>query len=169
MSQSPDNDHIDLLINSWNQLLPGKDFSHMELATRLLRTVTLLTKEIMPVIVNAGLNQGEFDVLATLYRNGGRLSPTTLYQRLLITSGAMTNRLATLTEKGLVQRAENPEDKRSIDVILSTEGRLLFEPLLDSYLQQLQRSLNSLEPSQQHVINQGLRPLLLALDARSEA
>lgn len=160
-------DHIDQLIASWQSILPGRDFADMALVTRLLRIYTLLVKRIMPVIERAGLNQGEFDVLATLYRNGGKLSPTTLYQGLLITSGAMTNRLDTLTQKGLVQRVAHPADKRSMEVMISNEGKRLFEPLLELYLQQLACTLPNAE--QRDALNQCLRQLLLHLDADSVA
>lgn len=166
---SPDGalDHIDQLIASWQNTLPGRDFGDMALITRLLRISTLLMKRIMPVIERSGLNQGEFDVLATLYRNGGKLSPTTLYQRLLITSGAMTNRIDTLAQKGLVQRQANPADKRSMEVMISNEGRRLFEPLLDIYLQQLALTLPP--AAAREPINNSLRQLLLHLDAASDA
>ncbi|GEM_PF-2844750 len=160
-------DHIDHLLASWHTTLPGRDFADMALVTRLLRITTLLIKRIMPVIERAGLNQGEFDVLATLYRNGGKLSPTTLYQRLLITSGAMSNRLDTLAQKGLIQRLANPADKRSMEVIISNEGRQLFEPLLEMYLQQLALTLPPAD--QRDALNQGLRQLLLHLDAQPDA
>lgn len=157
-------DHIDGLIDDWKHIAPNRHYADMELATRLLRSVTLLVKHIMPMIQDAGLNQGEFDVLATLCRNGGTLSPTELYQRLLITSGAMTNRLDCLENKGLVQRRANPADKRSMEVKLTPEGRMLFEPLLELYLAKLASTFSSLEQADKTAINHGLRQLLLSLE-----
>lgn len=157
-------DHIDGLIDDWKHIAPNRSYADMELATRLLRSATLLVKHIMPVIQDAGLNQGEFDVLATLCRNGGTLSPTELYQRLLITSGAMTNRLDCLENKGLVQRRANPADKRSMEVKLTPEGRMLFEPLLELYLAKLATTFSPLEQADKTAINHGLRQLLLSLE-----
>ncbi|SNR93813.1 DNA-binding transcriptional regulator, MarR family [Methylobacillus rhizosphaerae] len=166
MLPEPTADHIDQLVKDWETTKPGHDFSGMELATRLWRTATLLLKQSMEIISNAGLNQGEFDVLATLYRNGGSLSPTELYQRLLITSGAMTNRLDTLSQKGLVQRTPHPEDKRSLEVHITTEGRLLFDPIFEIYLEQLKSSLAIIPAEQRQALNQGMRQLLLSLESK---
>lgn len=163
-SQSSTQDYIDRLIANWENISPGRDYRDMELATRLLRTVTLLMKDIMPVINDAGLNQGEFDVIATLYRNGGTLSPTALYQRLLITSGAMTNRLDTLESKGLVERTPDAQDKRSTVVKLTADGRMLFEPLLERYLAKLSSALSPVQEQEREAINQSLRQLLLHLE-----
>ncbi len=48
-----------------------------------------------PLFADAGLQPGEFDVLATLRRSGDpyMLSPTRLYEAAMISSGPMTNRL----------------------------------------------------------------------------
>uniref|UniRef100_UPI001F244674 MarR family transcriptional regulator n=1 Tax=Cronobacter sakazakii TaxID=28141 RepID=UPI001F244674 len=50
------------------------------------------------------------------------LSPTQLYTSLLVTSGAMTNRLNHLEEQGLIKRIADPDDKRSTLVSLTASG-----------------------------------------------
>ena len=56
-----------------------------------------------PLFAKAGLQAGEFDVLATLRRSGApyMLSPTQLYEAAMISSGGMTDRLDRLERAGL--------------------------------------------------------------------
>src|ERR1700709_1769553 len=67
-----------------------------------------------PLFAEAGLQPGEFDVLATLRRSGPpyMLSPHTLYEAAMISSGGMTNRVDRLERAGLVERRPDPNDRR---------------------------------------------------------
>ena len=70
--------------------------------------------------------------LATLYRSGSpyALNPQKLVEALLLTSGAMTNRLDRLEQAGLLTRSPNPEDRRGVIVSLPAEGLRVIKGLL---------------------------------------
>jgi len=57
---------------------------------------------------------GEYLVLAALRRAGPpyRMNPTTLFNSVILSSGAMTNRLDRLEAMGLVERQADPTDRR---------------------------------------------------------
>ncbi|NOE52400.1 MarR family transcriptional regulator [Vibrio cholerae] len=90
----------------------------------------------------AGLTAGEFEVLMTLRGIGYPycLNPSDLQVRLLLSSGAMTNRLTRLERKGLVERNLSRYDRRNVEVTLTEAGRQRIELWLPEYCD-LQSSL----------------------------
>ncbi len=73
-----------------------------------------------------------FDVLATLRRQGQpfRLKPTELYSLLMLSSGAMTNRIDRLEQDGIVTRVRDAEDRRSVMVQLTPKGIQLADTVM---------------------------------------
>ncbi|MFA7082901.1 MAG: MarR family transcriptional regulator [Arcobacteraceae bacterium] len=68
------------------------------------------------ILKEFNINQSELNVLAALYYDGGEyftMSPTSLYDFMLFSSGGMTKLLKKLENKHLIQRIENSSDKRS--------------------------------------------------------
>ena len=73
-----------------------------------------------------GLSKSELDLLvalATTDDNSGRLAPTKLYKHLVFSSGGMTKLLKKLEVKNYISRVENPEDKRSKLVAITSIGK----------------------------------------------
>jgi DNA-binding MarR family transcriptional regulator len=81
-----------------------------------------------------GLSAGARQVLAVLDGDGGSLSPTTIADRLIITTASMTSLLDTLQRRGLVQRAPDVEDRRRVVVTITAEGRRIIRSLLPEML-----------------------------------
>lgn len=57
-----------------------------------------------------------------LLRDHGRMSPSQLGERLIVTRATVTGLLDSLERRGLVRRVANPEDRRSVFVEITTEG-----------------------------------------------
>jgi len=72
-----------------------------------------------------GLNRGEVGVLSALRTASPphRLSPTTLFRGLMLSSAGMTSRLDRLERRALVKRIPDPDDRRGILVELTPAGR----------------------------------------------
>ena len=119
----------------------------------------------------SGLREGEFGVLATLRRAGEpySLSPTQLYKSLLITSGAMTNRLNHLEQQGLIARISDPDDKRSTLVSLTPHGRSLIEQALVVHTATQNSLLENLSLAQREQLGSLLRQVLLTFPAEEIA
>src|SRR3712207_9275915 len=79
-----------------------------------------------------GLDVPSFDVLAALRRAASpyQLTPTALMRTALVTSGAITQRVDRLEEKGLITRVRSQADRRAVVVPL-TQAR---QPSLDAAL-----------------------------------
>ena len=67
------------------------------------------------------------DVLASLYFDGNSLSPTDLYDATIFSSGGMTKVLKKLEERNLIKREASSNDKRSMLISLTKEGKDLIE------------------------------------------
>ncbi len=108
------------------------------------------------------LKMGEFDVLATLRRAGApyRLTPSALIESMMLTSGAMTNRLDKLEKKGLIAREHSKEDRRSVTVELTSDGLLLIDNLILEHVEVQQEFIHGLSNEQKLQVNEALKVLL---------
>lgn len=92
------------------------------------------------------LTPAEFDTLSTLRKVGApyQLSPSSICQANLLSSGGLTKVLKSLEERGLVQRIASKSDKRSRMVQLTAEGIELIEKAMASVLEAKDRLFSSI-------------------------
>jgi DNA-binding MarR family transcriptional regulator len=83
-----------------------------------------LEQRLQEISRTVGLQTGELYVLLALRRSGKpyELRPTDLFRALLVTSGAMTKRVARLQEGGFILRVSANDDGRSELVRLTAKG-----------------------------------------------
>ncbi|MFH8251920.1 MarR family winged helix-turn-helix transcriptional regulator [Microbacterium sp. B2969] len=117
-------DEVDLLIDAWSQRLPGVDLTPLDVMSRLRRVAARLSRLRSAAFRTAKLAAWEFDVLAALRREEPphQLSPAQLIEATMTSSAGMSARLASLMERGLIERQRNPKDGRSVLVRLTDEG-----------------------------------------------
>ena len=116
-----------------------------------------------------GLDNGEFDVLATLLRSGApyRLRPTELYKSLMISSGGLTNRLGRLEKNGLIKRGVSESDARSLLVELTAKGRKLAEQAFREDMAVEAQLLDGLSATEQQQLAGAARPIPLHVFGRT--
>ncbi|HLP89586.1 MAG TPA: MarR family transcriptional regulator [Nostocaceae cyanobacterium] len=136
-------DRIDEILTQWQQELPQLDVAPLAVVGRVLRLAKLLEKHREKVLAKYELNVWSFDVLATLRRQGYpyQLKPTDLYSLLMLSSGAMTNRIDRLEQDGLVIRLRDPSDRRSVIVQLTPKGIQLADTVMPVLLESEQKLL----------------------------
>jgi DNA-binding MarR family transcriptional regulator len=158
-------DHVDVILEQWRRELPELDPAPMGVIGRISRLAQLLQDQMEPVFAEYGLNGGEFDVLASLRRAGApyRLTPSSLSQSLMVTSGGMTKRLKLLEAAGLVSRTPHAADRRSSLVQLTPKGRKLVETVVAAHIENEKRLLSSVEPQSQRELAELLRRMLVAV------
>lgn len=163
------NDLVDLVISQWSAECPNLDFASMSVVTRVFRLNAFATRNVNRSFRQHNLHQGEFDVLATLYRSGSpyALNPQKLVEALLLTSGAMTNRLDRLEQAGLLVRSPNPDDRRGIIVSLTPEGLRVIKLVLKDYLKDLAELLDPLSAAERKQLAGLLKKLLIKHDQES--
>jgi DNA-binding MarR family transcriptional regulator len=127
-----DPDPIDRIREQWARERPDLDTRGFALTGRLLVVGKLLERRVTRVLAPLGLSLWAFDVLATLRRQPPphRLTPTALSRAVLLTPGAMTNRIDRLEADGLVRRESEPSDRRGVRVVLTEVGRELVDRAL---------------------------------------
>src|SRR5436190_2046718 len=76
-----------------------------------------------------GLSHGEYKLLLRLTTRSAdnRMSAGDLSRTLMLSSGAMTNRLDRLEEAGMIRRVRDPRDRRSVHVELTSYGKKLID------------------------------------------
>lgn len=161
-----DNDHVDTIVGQWHNQRPDLDVSGMEVIGRIGRLERLIRPRLNEVFSKHGLESWEFDVLATLLRTGEphQLTPGALLESTMITSGAMTNRIDRLEQRGLVERLKNPADKRQVLVTLTTKGHTIVNAAVDDHVTNEAVILAGLGDKQQKQLIDLLRQLHLSLD-----
>lgn len=159
-------DHVEQRRWQWAQELPDVDTVGMAVLGRA-RWITLRARpQIEEVFIRHGLDTGEFDVLSTLRRAGPpyRLRPTELFQSLMISSGGLTDRLMRLEKAGLVTRVPSEEDKRSLLVELTEEGRVRAEAAFREDMAVEARMLEALDPQEREQLARLLAKLAGAME-----
>ncbi|MEV0029244.1 MarR family transcriptional regulator [Nocardia sp. NPDC050793] len=158
-------DAVDLITEHWGRERPDVDVSPMHIIGRITRLSRLLEQDLKRFFAGHGLEFWEFDVLATLRRSGGAegLTAGALNRAAMVTSGAITNRIDRLAAKGLVERVPSAEDRRSIRVRLTAEGRKLVDELLPLHIANEQRLLEALGAQDREELTALLRRLAESL------
>lgn len=156
----------------WERERPDIDAKVMALIGRLLEATHLLERDwFSPLAAQFELQQGEFDVIATLRRSGDpyALTPTQLHEGLMLSSGAMTSRLDRLERKGLIERTPSPNDRRSVLVRLTPAGLALIDRVLPLHVTNEQQALASLTSKEQKLLNELLAKLVAGLHKKPSA
>ena len=162
-------DRIDKILEQWQREAPQLDVSALRVTGRVLRIARLLEKHRESVLAEFGLNVWSFDMLATLRRQGPpyQLKPTDLYELLMLSSGAMTNRIDRLEQDGVVVRVRDPEDRRSVSVQLTPKGIELTNTVMPVLFEREQQFLEQFTKAETQTFTKLLRQFLLMLDANS--
>ncbi|WP_085033826.1 MarR family winged helix-turn-helix transcriptional regulator [Ensifer aridi] len=161
-----DKDHVDKILAQWRRERPELDVSAMGLLGRLARLRAHVSREQEKVFAEHGLTSASFDVLATLRRSGPpfQLSPGDLLAATMVTSGTMTNRIDQLEKAGLVERLNNPEDRRGVIIALTPEGLKRINAAATAHVANQQRLVAGLAPGDREALDALLRKFLATLE-----
>lgn len=161
-------DHVDLLIGQWARERPDLDTSLLRIAARLVRLSRYLERATAEHLTPWELSEGEQNVLAALRRAGPpyELTPTELYRSLLVSSGAMTNRLDRLEDAGLLRRTPDEADRRRIRVQLTDRGRDVVDAAIDAHRDALETIFEGLSSTDADQLEELLRGVLRRIEER---
>ena len=106
-------------------------------------------------------------MLAALRRAGApyQLSPKSLLQQTLVSSGTMTNRIDRLVARGLVERRTDPNDGRGILVQMSAQGLTRVDAAITRLVDAEAELLDGLSAADAERLAALLRKLSLGFDA----
>ena len=161
-----DMDHVSKILAQWNRERPDLDVGPMGVLGRITRLRALLAQAIDAELAKHGLSRSSFDVLATLRRSGApyRLSPGELLATTMVTSGTMTNRIDQLEKAGLVERQNNPEDRRGVIIALTEKGFATVDAAVTAHVANQHRLIAALSQEERKALDSLLEKFLSALE-----
>jgi len=109
------------------------------------------------------LTHSELDVLASLLFNGKVMTPTSLYESTVFSSGGMTKILKKLTDKQLISRIPSKEDKRSMLVKIEPKGEELVETSIKDMIDLDNEIYSILDDNEKKSMNKILKKLVYSL------
>jgi DNA-binding MarR family transcriptional regulator len=157
-------DAIDRIVHEWNRERPALDVSATHVLQRITRLYLLQSASFAEVFDRYGLTFGEYEVLAALVRSGPphRLRPSDLAGALVLSSGAVTNRIDRVEAAGLVERLPDPDDRRGTLVALTDQGRQVVDEAVVAHLANEERLLSALSSGERAQLTGLLRKLLVS-------
>ena len=119
-----------------------------------------------------GLTDAKWVLLMQLFAEpSGRLLPSTLAAKLLVTRGAISGLVRGTERAGLVKRVAHPTDRRKYFVVLLPRGRKLVAEALPGHIARISTYMSALTREEGRSLGVTLRKLYAALPllALSEA
>jgi DNA-binding MarR family transcriptional regulator len=158
-------DAVDLILAQWARERPDLDCTPMGIIGRISQLQREVHLAQRATFARHGLDAPSFDVLAALRRAGPpyQLTPTALMRTALVTSGAITQRLDRLEEKGLITRERSDADGRAVVVTLTDAGRAALDSALPDHLETERALLAGLSDREREQLATLLRRFLVAL------
>src|ERR1043165_3626443 len=100
-------DAVDRITEQWKAVRPDVDVSPIEVIGRVSRLSRLIDRRLGENFARFDLENWLYDVPATLRRSGPpyELTAGELVRQSMVTTGAVTNRIDRLEQRGLVERA----------------------------------------------------------------
>lgn len=163
-------DAVDRIVSQWAHQRPDLDVSPMLVIGRLHRVADRLDAALRSTFADAGLGDGEFDVLATLRRAGSphTLSPSQLAASMMVTSGATTKRIDRLERRGLVSRSRCDTDGRGRSVTLTDAGARLVDEVVERHVANEARLLEPFSVDERTTLANLLSRWMVALEDPSD-
>jgi DNA-binding MarR family transcriptional regulator len=157
-------DMIDDVQEDWSDQRPDLNTEAMGVVLRIQALAKILGEQAAQRLDEYDLQWWQYDVLATLRRQGGpyRMAATELADAVMLTSGAMTNRIDRLEESGLASRVSDEKDRRRVFVQLTADGLELIESAAETRFQSATDAIACLDQSQTAQLSYLLRLVLLA-------
>jgi DNA-binding MarR family transcriptional regulator len=163
-------DAVDRITSQWSAVRPDLDLSPIGVIGRVSRLSRLVDRRLAENFARHGIEAWMYDVLATLRRSGDpyELTAGDLVRQSMVTTGAITNRIDRLEQRGLVQRA-GTADRRKVIVRLTPQGLDLVEEVVVGHMATEREILATLSERQQRDLAHLLRTTLLALGDHADA
>jgi DNA-binding MarR family transcriptional regulator len=157
-------DAVDRIMSQWQSVRPDVDSSPIEIIGRVSRLSRLIDRQLAESFARFGLENWMYDVLATLRRSGEpyELTAGDLMRQTMVTTGAVTNRIDRLEQRGLVERVASP-DRRKVIVRLTKRGLETVDGVVGAHLATERDILAALSERQRHDVANLLRIMLLGL------
>lgn len=156
-------DPIDDILDQWTEERPDLDTASLGVVIRVMALYKDFRRQADEALEPLDLELFEYDVLSALRRQGRpyALPATRLAKETNLSSGAMTNRVDILEERGLVRRSQDKSDRRSVSVSLTDEGRRSIDQAIRLRLDAADDSLRGITADERKALAELLRKVRL--------
>ena len=157
-------DSVDRLQRDWKEQRPDLDAERLGLVLRIQALARIFGDQAAERLDEFDLQWWQYDALSALRRQGApfTLPATELAEDNMLTSGAMTNRIDRLENAGLVERREDPKDRRRVLVRLTPKGLQRIESAAEARFRSARAAVSGLTERERQRLDQLLRKVLLA-------
>jgi DNA-binding MarR family transcriptional regulator len=163
MTRVAETDGVDERVRGIVEKFPQIDPVVEAISHRLGDIKRLLDKAAAANLARAEMTHEEFKVLLALH--GGMRSHGALSRELMVSTGAMTNRLDKLERSGLVHRERDPADRRGVLLGLTDTGRERLNSAIEYAAEEERDLLGALSPAERDQLNKLLAKLLAGLQS----
>jgi DNA-binding MarR family transcriptional regulator len=166
MGDMANKDWTDALLDRLAATRSRKEIEAYQVTARISRIALHIARHQEEVFGRFGLNRGEVGVLGALLLVGSsqQLSPTQLFQGLMLSSAGITSRLDRLERRGYVKRTRHPSDRRGVLVSLTDAGRKVLEQAVAADAAGEQELLSALTTEDRRALAVQLKKLLAGLE-----
>jgi DNA-binding MarR family transcriptional regulator len=157
------------MVARWAPHLPDIDLEVEALVQRVQKLNRYLRKRLEETLSEFDLAWGEWGVLGHLRLNGRpyRSTPGQLAKHEGLSSGAMTNRLDRLEERGLIRRLPDPDDRRGVVIELTEAGEQAWLETVGVQAAKEAAVANALTKTERDQLNRLLRRAILSFEEPS--
>lgn len=131
---------------------------NLKLVIGFSRSTLNLHRNTQRLVAEYGLTLPQFGVLEALYHLGG-LRICDIIEKTLSTSGNMTVVIRNLELEGLVNRYQDPEDKRVFRIEITEKGSSIMADLFPRHLVELAKAMERLEQEDKEVLAQLMKKM----------
>ena len=139
-------DAVDDILEQSSEERPELETESLGVVVRIMSLSRAFLRQATEALAPLELELFEYDVLSALRRQGHPfgLPATGLAKETGLSSGAMTNRIDKLEERGLVSRNPDASDRRAVIVALTPDGKRAIDEAIQLRLDAADESLQGL-------------------------
>lgn len=162
-------DLADFGIAMWKAERPDLDTSGKEITGRLLRLGAMVDTRMNTVTAAFGIKYSIYAIIATLRVSGApyQLTPKTLQERLLVSSGGLSNLIGRIEDLGYVRRISDPADGRGVLVELTEKGLDLAEEAMVAQSEAEVQFIRMLSDDERKTLKHLLRKIIVVNSIRN--
>lgn len=159
-------DVVDDILGQWSLERPELHTASLGVVIRVMSLYKVFLRQATRALEPLGLELFEYDVLSALRRQGRpfALPATALARSTGLSSGAMTNRVDILEERGFVRREKDKYDRRGVVVSLTSHGKRIIDQAIQLRLEAADEGLTGITAEELQELARLLRKVRLTAE-----
>ena len=137
---------------------PPEERRALDAYVKFVRAYDTIDSRLRSALREEGLTVSQLGVLEALMHIGPMVQ-SELAEKLLTSPSNLTTVLDNLERDGMVRRQRSTEDRRQVEVSLTSDGRELIEDVFPSHAQRITRLFGALDPDEQEELGRLCRKL----------